>query len=360
MRTLADGLAGRKDNFLALRLFAASLVIVAHSYALVLGEVRERDPITAVLGIYSGTVAVYLFFVLSGFLVTGSWLERRELRSFVISRALRLVPASFVCAVVCALLAGPLWTVLDPGSYFAHPKTWTYILQNSTFVRVQFDLPGVFEDLRRTSVNGSLWTLRHEAGAYAYVALLGVLGVLTRRWLALAVITALVLVGIFADAWMPLFRYHDARVLAGYFALGMALYLLRDRIPLTAWIALPLIALAVFTKGTAAYPWAFALALCYVALWLAYLPAIPGLERLGDPSYGIYLWGFPIQQTLVWHMPEIDPVLLSVLALPMAWLLGALSWRFVEKPALALKRRWARPRRQAARPEHPEPLRQSL
>lgn len=343
-RSLADAM-GPVDNLLLLRLIAAAVVLFAHSYALA-PPTGEHDPLTRLFGIYSGTVAVYVFFFVSGFVVTGSWLRLRSLGAFLLARATRVVPAYAACLALCALLLGPLVSTLAPADYFAHPQVWRYIGWNVLFPEssMQFALPGVFESQPRNAVNGSLWTLPAEARAYVLLAVFGLLGLIDRLpRLLLALAIAFVLV----SQWgyrIPLVAVPDVQELLGYFALGMLAWRARGWLPFNGWIAVALLVLAVLCRGRPFYPYAFALALCYLALRFAYtLPQLHGFNRLGDYSYGLYLWAFPMQQLVVFALQPSTPTQVTLLAFPLARGCAVVSWHGLEKPALAvLRRRQAR------------------
>ncbi len=85
----------------------------------------------------------------------------------------------------------------------------------------------------------------------------------------------------------------------------------------------------------------YPLALGYVVLWLALVPGgvLRLYNRLGDYSYGFYLWQFPIQQCIVLARPQIRQPELLLASLPAALALAVVSWHLVEAPALALKDR---------------------
>jgi len=80
----------------------------------------------------------------------------------------------------------------------------------------------------------------------------------------------------------------------------------------------------------------------YVVLAFCLTPN-PVLERFGrhaDISYGVYLYSYPIQQTLIaWFGPDLHPLGLAAGAMPLTWLCGLISWHAVEKRALRLKPR---------------------
>ena len=223
-QTIADGLARSDDNFLLLRFLAAALVIYGH--APVIGGHETQDLFLRLnWGRYSGAIAVDLFFVISGFLVSASWLRNAHLGRFLRARALRIVPAYAACILACAFVVGPLFTTLSPRDYFSNAQTWDYALANLHFgPRLAWWLPGVFSDHAVAVVNGSIWTLPVEVFMYACVAVAGVLAILARR----AIVTALlaitfVLVAAFVE---PTVKPIIAEYLhmAGLFALGSACY----------------------------------------------------------------------------------------------------------------------------------------
>jgi peptidoglycan/LPS O-acetylase OafA/YrhL len=338
--TLAEGLDQRQDNFLLLRFLAAALVIYGHGYAM---TVHAPDAVDIFVrlgwGSYSGAIGVDLFFVVSGFLVSGSFLRRRGLGIFIWARALRLLPAFAVCLLLSAFVLGAIYTQLPLHDYLLHPDTRGYVLANLRLGRgSHWDLPGVFLDNpRRSTVNGSIWTLPIEVRMYAWIAFVGGIGLLARRGWASAAIVALLAVGWFTPGHVPLLTIPGSPRLAAMFAIGALCYLHRERIPVHGALPCVLAAACWLLAGTWAYPIAFALAETAFVFWFAYRLRWYSFNRFGDYSYGMYLWGFPIQQVVAQHFPHAAPWQNSALALPAATFLGVLSWRFVEKPALVLK-----------------------
>lgn len=344
--TLADGLAQRQDNFLLLRFIAAALVIHGHGYAMAPHAPDSVDLFTR-LGwkTYSGAIGVDLFFVISGFLVSGSFLRRRNVLVFVWARALRVVPAYACCLLLSAFVLGALYTQLPLADYLHHPATRDYVLKNLQFgVDLRWQLPGVFADNpRRDTINGSIWTLPAEVRMYAWVALLGLFGILSRRALATAAIAVLCLIGWLAPAYLPLVPIAAFLRLGGMFALGALCYLHRDRIPAHGAVVCGLAAACWLLHDSAVFPLAFALAETAFVFWFAYRLRWHGFNRFADCSYGMYLWGFPLQQAVAHHVPTAAPLLNAAISLPLAVALGLLSWHLVEKPALAAKdwpRQW--------------------
>ncbi|MEO7062740.1 MAG: hypothetical protein ABI082_03055, partial [Dokdonella sp.] len=114
-------------------------------------------------------------------------------------------------------------------------------------------------------------------------------------------------------------------------------YVNRDVIPANGWFALTLAAVAWLLRNTPVYAYAFGLAEAAFVFWFAYRTRWHGYNRIGDYSYGIYLWGYPAQQIMAHHFPTAAPLTNAASSLPLAVLLGVASWHLVEKPALSLK-----------------------
>ena len=354
MTTVGERAHGRDNNFNLVRMLAALLVLVSHSWPL---TATPGEPLERFADFSLGHLGVDLFFVVSGFLVTGSLLAKASLREFLRARALRIFPALVASAFGTALVLGPLVTELPLGRYLAASDTWRYALQNATTWPwgVRWWLPGVFlHNPGGPAVNGALWSLPWELTMYTLLAVLGALTLRARPLLSRgAVRTAILILALAATVghglnegfdWSHQFRVvQGLRLVALFFTAG-SLQVLRERIPL-AWpwavAALAVLPAALWVKGfaLALYP----LALSYLVLWLAWVPGgvLRAYNRIGDYSYGFYLWQFPIQQWLVFAHPRLTQPQLIAWSLPAALALAVVSWHLVEAPALAIKDRAA-------------------
>lgn len=353
-RLRLDRLVGerRSDNsFDLLRLIAALMVLFGHSFDL-MGQHEALFPLLPQLG--WGAIGVLVFFATSGFLVTGSWDRDPHLLSFAARRVLRLWPALVVSLLVSALVLGPLLTSLPPGGYLTDPRTAHFVLDNS-LMRSDYYLPGVFvHNVYPGAVNGSLWTLPVEVHAYLAVALLGLISAaLGWRWTT-SLAAALALLALLLDAAVPMrllalgasvagaqgLAYQWA-ILTGCFLIAAGLYQLRRWVPMSWWLcglAAAACAAVALLDRSGAYRW-WALLAPYIVLCVAHRVRRPGwMTRLGgDYSYGIYVYAFPVQQTISHLTGRISGWEVFGLALPPTLALAALSWRLVEAPALALK-----------------------
>ncbi|RYG56248.1 MAG: acyltransferase, partial [Alphaproteobacteria bacterium] len=157
----------RADSFDLLRLIASLLVLWSHQHVLL----GFPEPAVSILQGSIGTLGVTVFFAISGYLNALSLLRRQSVRSFLISRALRIYPALIICVLFCVILGAIITT--DPARFFGL-KTLKFLVQNSTLIGIEVRLPGVFEtNIYRDAVNGSIWTLPMEIACYLGLAILG-------------------------------------------------------------------------------------------------------------------------------------------------------------------------------------------
>lgn len=336
--TLQDGLSRKKDNFLILRIIAASLVIYGHAPHLAPAVSNVDIFVRLGWGHYSGDIAVDAFFLISGFLVTGSYIRQNDLYKFAKARFLRVFPAFLLNVTLLALVYGAVFTTYPLGDYFYSKGTWDYIFVNLKYSSTMiWTLPGVFEHGMKTStINGSQWTLPAEVRMYVLLGVMGGAGLLLSKRLGSMVLLAFVVLGLSHPEFFPLhpgwFR------VAGFFTLGVLCYLHRESIVVRFDLVVALVLLAILTHHLPTYVFTFPLAVAVVVFGVAYLlPPLTFLERYGDPSYGIYLWGWPSQQLVAYIMPGASLYAHVALALIVAGLAGYASWNFFERHMLRFK-----------------------
>lgn len=326
---------GRHNHFNLLRLLAACAVIIAHCYG------DGADPFSRLTGFELGETAVLGFFAISGYFIFESFERRRSNGSFVMARVLRILPALLVVALISALVVGPIFSELPPNRYFREPSVWLYPLKTVSIYRVMAaNLPAVFmHNPKAGDINISLWTLYFEVACYAGLFLAGLAGLLGKRRFPLLII-----------AYVPAYvvaRYGpwaQLRYLAIFslpFVTGMLLFRYRHAALPKAWLAVSAAAAAI-ASALFGHPigelWAVGVACGILWLGFAHAPAFLPFNRLGDFSYGTYIYGFPVQQ-IVWALvPGIAIWPLIGLTMSAALLCGALSWHVVERPALRVRR----------------------
>lgn len=179
--SIGDLAEGRENNYDFLRFVAASMVILSHAYVLS-GSYGHLEPLTLLTHrqFSLGSLAVKVFFVMSGFLVTASFVRSGSVVKFARARFLRIFPGLAWAVIVTAFVFGPLGTSLPLGAYYTNPHT--YLFLETMTLRGHSDLPGVFDSNPLSGVvNGSLWTLTPEVWCCIVVAAMG-LGRLLRKW----------------------------------------------------------------------------------------------------------------------------------------------------------------------------------
>lgn len=353
---IADGLASRRNNFDALRLAGALMVLISHSFALT----GRPEPLGSLSGQTLGELGVSLFFSISGFLIAKSWLDDPALVPFIVKRALRLLPALIIAVLLTALVVGPIESTLGPSVFLTRVGVYRYIVENSVLYTVNGRLPGVFvHNVYPGAVNGSLWTLPVEAAAYAGVAVLGLLGMLRKRVtpaalsfvVLFALSTPLLKVGSVAGQGSIGGNLSLVIYLGGVFNAGILLYLMRESIDLRWDLAAGLAIIWIVTFNTAWVQTTAMVAIPYIVLVLAYRTPrqLAAITRFGDLSYGIYIYAFPVQQIAsnAWGPGMRPGVMLLVVVVPV-FCLAFLSWHLIESPALRLKRRLVASRSRAA------------
>nr|WP_246736320.1 acyltransferase [Enterovirga sp. DB1703] len=329
-------------------MIAAASVVVTHAFWLTTAD-DAQQPLSALGHKNLGHHAVNVFFVLSGILVAGSLDRSKSMKSFVASRALRILPGLLACTLFTAFVVGPLVSSTSLGSYFSDARTWLYPIQVTAMAKISAGLPGVFATNPVPNVvNESLWTLKYEVLCYTVLTLLAVCGALrsTRPFVGVLVLSALILVRITfrpADPTNLSPIDHFARFWL-LFLLGVAFHHFRATIPLR-WSLLAA-AVLVWWAGSATRfePVLTFLATGYGAIMLASLPGgwARDFANQHDLSYGIYIYGWPVTQALVWFRPGITSLAAAALSLLLAAVLAWASWTLVERPSLDLKKRLSR------------------
>lgn len=335
------GRAGRNNHFHLIRLVLASLVIVAHAPELIDGD-RSREVLTQVFGTLScGELAVDGFFLVSGYLITQSWFACPSALAYLRNRVLRIYPGFEVASLVCVLVVGPLAAGL---ASLEQLSAWS-VLRDMAILRPP-TAPGAFAGTPYPVVNGSLWTIALEFACYAAVLVLGVTGLVRRPRAMLAVALACGAVyvlqrSVHIDA-LSNWKVQGAIRVGFCFAAGALFYAWRHVLPYDRRLAL--LALAGLLLGLT-WPRGveLAVALCggYLLFYCAFVRSalLDRMRRWPDISYGVYLYGWPVQKLVIFWFPAVSPAELTVVALAGAMLLGFASWHVVEKPFMTLKTR---------------------
>lgn len=338
-----------KNNFDFLRLCFAFFVLLTHSYNL---SGAGDDPLGNLTSgqVNFSSIGLKGFFTISGFLIFESLIRSKGWIDYMIKRVLRIYPALIGVLIVCFFLGMILSP--EPASLYIHDTSaLSYVYVNlSLFLPMKFTIPNVFPTNHvRDGLNGSLWTIPYE---FLFYILLSAL-LLVRRYPKLI---SILLGGAFCVAfclkikynrfeylWMTPLPYEKKALIdfallfiAGAFLASIGFQQFRyRRTMIAATIAASILFILLHRFSYAQF---VLFPLMIISLGSLSTRGIAGLNgSMGDFSYGIYLYGFPVQQTLL-RFFTLTPLQLLAAAAPITFAIAAISWFLIEKRALGWKR----------------------
>lgn len=331
----SKNLIRERNCFDLIRYYLALIVVFAH-FA-VLSGCFDFNWIT------NSGEAVSGFFTLSGFLVFYSFTKRPILKDYASNRLKRILPPYLFIVILCAL-AGAIISNLTVREYFSSTQLYKYLFSNLCFLNfLEPALPGIFTDNAIQAVNGSLWTMKVElmlytsvpityyffkrynkaavlvaifaisiAYKYALLHMLDTTGNELYRILARQVGTQLIY---FYSGTAILFYFEQFQKVQKYILIPtLIIYLLKDYIPFYSFFE----------------PFVFSILIIGIAYNAKFLFVF---SKLPNISYGIYLFHFPVIQTIVhFKIHEYSSSLALVLSLAITIALALFSWKFIEKP----------------------------
>lgn len=340
----------RENNFGIIRLMGAVMVIIGHMYTL-LGQ-----GVPTLLWNSVNSIGVAIFFTIGGYLITLSWLREPKFKTYIIKRVFRIFPALIVCILLSVIVIGPLMTNLPINEYYSNPLTWAYM--KNCLLYIHYALPGVFADnICVGTVNGSIWCLPVEFLMYLlipiYISLGSKLPEKMQKWYY-GIATVLVIVA--GSVWTT--WYYDTHFvfygmdfsqimqIVPYYFIGSLFAVCKLEKILNLQIAM---VVTIFASGMCFLPAPFCflaqyLVIPYVILSLA-LAAKPVFSVFNkiDISYGMFLFGFIIQQMLIQIFVHrgwtLNVWILMTLSILLSGIMGSLTEKIVEKPAGILCKR---------------------
>jgi peptidoglycan/LPS O-acetylase OafA/YrhL len=333
---------GRPSGFDYLRLGLAVSVVIVHRVKTTYGVDSElwATPLRPFV-----RAIIPMFFALSGFLVAGSLERSKTTLTFIGLRLIRIYPALAVEVALSAFLIGMAVTAFPLATYFHDPLLLKYLL--NVIGDIHYFLPGVFENNPIPKiVNAQLWTVPIELLCYMALTVLVLLGGVQRKILiplaALGLALAHLILRLHTDHWQlpnPGGVFGDTLLVVCFLA-GVSLYLFRDKIVWSSRIfagaliaSIPLLWFVPFGD----YPGV--LTITYVTVYLG----LTNVRRLSlikgaDYSYGMYLYGYVIQQLFVYLAAPRFWWVNVLVCVPASALFAAFSWHFIEKPAQNLRK----------------------
>lgn len=323
------------NNFDLLRLILAFLVIYGHAEYLNRGDSGMWwDPFLSMYPESSfGDIAVKCFFFLSGLLITASLKRNASVSNYFISRIFRIMPPLIFVLFANTFLFGPFISTLSTAEYFSNSQTWTYFIYGS-LLKIQYVLPGVFSGLEHNAVNGSLWTLPWEFRFYLYLLSFSILVGLKRIWLANIILGILLLDSLLGQQILikSFGNISIINLLPLSFFFGVFVAINSDRLNLNFRYVLALFFIFYLFKNQPYGEQLFTIFFCAAAFLFATTPRLLKLKPPIDISYGVYLWGYFVQQCLFYYFGTINVLLHTFLAFGISILLATLTHYLIEKP----------------------------
>jgi len=334
------GRAGRHvfPGFDALRLLAAVAVMFSHAFVIANAD-GPTPPDTWVYGVIYGlgTYAVNSFFIMSGFLLAGSLELNPSGITYAVNRSLRILPAYFFYVLILLLVIGPLVTAATLTEYFSSRQFSAYLRWGIDSFK-DFGLPGVFnyEGSLSQVLNGSLWSLHYEALSYLF--LLVVWALLRKSDLVAVFVVGLAVLTTGSELvahWLS-----PIAATLPYFAGGVLMHAVYRRVRVNsavAWISAGCF-LAACAVGVAEVAFSIfgSYLIMFVGLRSHFMTAV--IARRGDISYGMYLFGWPVEQVVRQVTQTSSPMLVFLISVPAAAVFAYASCHLVERPAMRVRR----------------------
>ena len=331
------------NNFDLLRVVLAIMVVFYH-----IGYLTNLEIFQVLKFHIDGAFAVEAFFVVSGFLVTMSYENAPGIKVYAQRRFRRIAPA-YITSVLTGILLGAFLTTLTIRDYFSSAHVLKYLMFNLTLLNFKCPtLPGVFSHQYEPAINGALWTIKVEVAFYFLVPFLVKL---IRRFgvgkvlLPIFILSVLYRAGfeILAQAsGRPIFAILAKQIPAqlAFFVGGAYLYYRETSIKQIPWLLTLACGIIYLVSSGVIRAVVAPVAVCVLVAWMAVgLRCLGRFGKHGDFSYGIYLYHFPIIQTLI-HLGWFDrgPWPTLVLACTLVGIAALLSWHLIEKPALSYRK----------------------
>ncbi|WP_051774993.1 acyltransferase family protein [Paenibacillus tyrfis] len=347
-RTIGQLANGRNNNLDLIRFIAATMVIYSHSFPLGSGD-NSREIIFLLSGGKwdAGALAVATFFVISGFLITQSYERSRNLSNYFKARFLRIFPGLAVALLFSAFVIGPSFTSLTLKEYFFHSQTYVY-LKSVFLFPLRWNLPGVFEaNIYKGAVNGSLWTIPFEVICYLIVVFLGIIGFLRYKKIVLFLFVGCFYYYLFqATISIEITHIFGLEInkmieLFWYFSVGMLIYLYRNFIPLNKYLAMICIIMLSVSLLFGGFKELFVFFGSYLIFYFGFNSQIKlsSFSKYGDFSYGLYIYAFPVQQSVTYLFGgKMTAELNFIISFFITLILAVFSWHLIEKHALKLKK----------------------
>ena len=339
----------KKNSLSFLRFFFAALVIFSHCYPL--GGFGSEGLFGSTKESY-GSFAVHNFFILSGFLITRSYITSSSIWRFLWNRIIRILPGFWTCLIVTILVFAPIIYLNENSSLTGYFNSKTdnpldYLKVNFFLEMRQYGIANLLKDVPFSKAfNGSLWTLIYEFKCYLIIAVMGLMGILTKYKKIIIYLFLFLWLIYFIDTGIPgtasrIFPYFSDRSLLQlliFFLAGATYFLFIENIVISQRVFLLALGLTIISLKNDFYFLVAPLTLPYILFFLAFKLPLTNFDKYGDFSYGLYIYAFPVQQMLsFFKLNKNGFTLYFILSILITMILAVFSYYVIEKPCLKLK-----------------------
>ena len=309
---------------------------------------EDQEPLKRLAGMVFSGIGVSGFFVLRGMVIFQSVINSACVGIFIRKRFWRIFPGLAVVVLLSTFVLGPLVTELPPLAYLRNSATYQYLFKNILLIPSGNLLPGVFHNNPRPEINGSLWTLRYEVLCYAGMLLFFVIPRRAHKAWALTVyllsLSGMLLLSLKPGIVSAGLAYHldNLFTLTTYFYSGVLLALWpqvwKPHVRILFPASLVLLTLLMWLlPGSMSWASVWIYPLLLISFGSQYSPVLQVGAKMGDISYGTYIYAYPIQQLLIASgVHEVGWLLFW--SLLCSWLAGWCSYHFVEKQFIYRKK----------------------
>lgn len=322
------------NHFNFIRFIAAFLVFYGHAY------IFMGHPLNTFL---NHELGVFIFFAISGYLISLSWERDPSIMRYFQRRSLRIFPALIVVVLLSIFILGPIMTTWTWDKYFSSPYLFSYL--KNIFLYISYYLPGVFEhNTVPNAVNGSLWSLPAEFFMYILVVIFAqkkkytkyIVGFVFILFASLTVLWARV------SPHMIVIYGTDMRqvVITGtFFWAGAVMYHWDFKKYFTFENFIIVLLLLLFLYR---WPYIYSIASLFLIPFLVLTFGFSNAHTLlffnkFDYSYGFYIYAFPVQQSIIYLYPNITPFMFLSFGFVITMIFASLSWHYVEQPMMQFK-----------------------
>lgn len=334
---ISDYLIKNNNNLDIIRLLLASMVVYGHAPCFI-DSTGYSDFFGGILHFtYSGNIAVITFFMISGLLVSNSLFSKKNWKVYLLSRVFRLLPGLIFLSVCTVIICG-WFSEKNPLEYIQGGVTYIcknamlniqYVISDVSFLRDNHPMNGKYAN----TVNGSLWTIPLEFKMY--LLMLGI-WFISRDIKNDFIIPICLCIGIFYPLMVKesVLGSPETLYMIPAFFLGSLLSYYKDRICLNIYFPITLIMISYLIKHEAFSHWCLMLGMTLFFVWLAGCRCVRKYRLPHDISYGVYLWGWPIEQLVGYFMPWLNYYVFILISLACTFFVAYISCVFVEEPSL--------------------------